>query len=104
MCFRFRKIIERPDWRPAMAVTLEITYEADPVELDYDDDQCQGGVYNVQWEVVRLHGYNGQYHNPDAFHEAERLLCIEDGLEEEIQDACLQDFAQRDAYADGSGN
>ena len=95
MTYRFRHIIERPDWNPPQAITLEIAYEAKPQEVDYDEGSCSGGVCRVSWVIVAVRGPMGQYHQPEAFWKAMAAIAHEPGILIEIRDLCEQDFAQQ---------
>ncbi|HUT60742.1 MAG TPA: hypothetical protein VNA25_23090 [Phycisphaerae bacterium] len=96
MTYRFRKILERPDWKIPVGLSLEITYEVEPVEVPYDDDSDPGGgVSSVNWTLVAVRGPLGHYHQPAAFSWAEAALRDEPGLDDEIMDHCVHDYAER---------
>ena len=97
MWFRFRKILERPAWNPPCCVTLEISYDADPAFVPYDEEGSTGGVSEVDYTVVAVYGLLGQYGQPTAFQAAEIALRAETGLDDDIRDWCAEDFAQRES-------
>ena len=90
MCerFRFQKLLERPDWHPPQSVSLEIEYEAVPVEVPYGEGETStGGVQSMSWRVVER-GRRGMI-------EAYSSLMHEPGLRAELHDYCLEDYAHR---------
>lgn len=93
--YRFRGVVERPDWTPPQVVVIEATYDAEPEEVDPSDESLLGGVHNTDWQVVAVQGPAGQYHQPSAFSAARLALLSEAGFAEAIQRMCEQDFAQR---------
>jgi hypothetical protein len=97
MRYRFRKMIERPDWATPYCVCLEIEYEIEPAPPVWDDEVGPGGLTDWFWTVARLHSPVGQTHTPEAFTEAERLLEAEPDFEQEVLDWCREDYAQREA-------
>ena len=93
--YRFRKVVERPDWPIPLAITLEITYEASPVHLT-EDDESTGGVSDVRWFVARLQTPAGRCENPDLFVDTRRALCRESGFHDALDAFCEEDYAHRD--------
>jgi len=95
MIYRFRKILERPDWNPPLGLSLEITYDAEPMEAWHDDDGEAGGVLDYAWSIVAIRGPLGQYHQPEVFAPASERLMAEPDLDTQIKDFCWQDYAER---------
>ena len=96
MTYQFRKMLERPDWVPPMAISLDITYECESVLVSrYDDEESSGGVTWIKWIVARIWYFTGQVHNPDDYAVAREKLEAEPDLDERLADYCLQDFAER---------
>lgn len=97
MRYRFRKPLERPDWKVPLVVTLEIAYEGRQHEVSYTPEESveAGGVTSYEWCVVAVQGPCGQYHNPGIFYRVKLELDREVGLEAEILDACMEDLAHR---------
>jgi len=95
MTYRFRRILERPDWTPPVGLTMEVTYEAMPCEIPYGEDEPIGGVSSVSWSVVAIRGPLGQYHQPEVFPQATTLLKCEPDLDATLSQWALEDFAQR---------
>lgn len=96
--FRFRKIIERPDWEPPQAVSLEICYDAEPAYIPYgeDSEDCEGGVRNASWTVVAVKGPVGYYSQPEIFAETARRVSDDPVVALALIDWCMEDFAQRE--------
>ena len=96
MRYRFRKIVEREEF----AATIEVRYSAQPITgPTYLDAEpiIHGGVREWSWCVARLHGPIGLICNPVEIAEAESLLRLEENFEDEIRNACEQDFVDRES-------
>jgi hypothetical protein len=93
MCerFRFLKLLERPDWTPPQAVSLEISYE---VPRD-EEETSTGGIQAMAWRIISTSGPQGMYYHPGDHRAAQAALESEPGLAEELRDYCLEDYAHR---------
>ena len=95
--YRFRTMVERPDWDPAAAILVEIAYDATEAEVDYHDDSSSGGITECEWTIVRLWNPHGQTTAPDRLQRAGELLREDVTFGNWVQDVALQDFAQRES-------
>ena len=95
MTYRFRTMIERPDWNPPQCVNIEVTYDATEPTVRYNEDEVDGGVSECAWEVVMVKGPCGWYHNQTPFSFANAKLDNDPDFEQTIRDLCQEDFAQR---------
>ena len=97
MQYRFRTMIERPDYTPPCAIALDVTYAAEQPYIEYDEEETSsGGVSAIAWTVVRLWHSTGQTYNTSALNETTNRLLVEPEFYDEIRDRCLEDFAQRE--------
>jgi hypothetical protein len=93
MCYRFRQILEKPDWNPPVLLTLEITYSIGVIEISGEDVE---GVVNVKWALVGVKGPIGTYHQPEIFTDSLKHLLTDPDLPNWVLDMCYQDHAQRE--------
>ena len=91
MNYRFRKILERPDWSPQMGVLVEVTYDYNGTAGGRDP------LSSVLYEVVAVRGPLGQYHQPAIFPVVANRLYAESTLPSELLAAARDDYAQRTA-------
>jgi hypothetical protein len=57
--YKFQRLVERSDF----VCTIEVEYEADPVEIrtymSEPDEQPAGGVYELEWSVIDVNSRPG---------------------------------------------
>lgn len=91
MIYRFRKILERPDWDIPVALSLEVAYDYHEGPINEDSEP----ISQIRWMIAAVRGPVGQYHQPSAFVWAMNLLYIETDLNAELLALCYEDYADR---------